>query len=135
VENRKETFEKKLALITSKLPPEAHLLIVSKNQSEADIKHYYELGHRDFGENRVQELIEKSQNLKAACPEIRWHMIGKLQTNKVNLLYTVPNLHAIHSVDNFSLIEKLVRSETRLDHDVLIFLQFNTSREVEKSGF
>lgn len=111
------------------------LLIVSKTRPLEDIKTYYELGHRDFGENRVQELAEKAEALKAECPEIRWHMIGHLQTNKVNNLFKVPNLFAIHSVDDRELVDKLISAEDKLEHDVQIYLQFNTSKEEEKSGF
>lgn len=111
------------------------LLIVSKTRPIEDILEYYELGHRDFGENRVQELQEKALALKDKCPEIRWHMIGHLQTNKLNNLLKVPNLFAIHSVDDRELVEKLISSEDKLDHAVQIYLQFNTSHEAEKSGF
>lgn len=127
-------FQKKLSDIKAILPDGASLLIVSKTRSVDEIKVYYELGHRDFGENRVQELSEKAQALKESCPEIRWHMIGHLQSNKVKILFQIPNLHAIHSVHDLNLVEKLVKSEEHLTHPVEIFLQFNTSKEVEKSG-
>ena len=127
-------FSQKLSSIKSELK-QSHLLIVSKTRSEEDIIEYYKLGHRDFGENRVQELLEKAEALKESCPEIRWHMIGHLQSNKINQLFTVPNLWAIHSVDDEELLQKIIKSEHRLNHDVRIFLQFNTSKEEEKSGF
>jgi pyridoxal phosphate enzyme (YggS family) len=111
------------------------LVIVSKTRPVEDIKIYYELGHRDFGENRVQELAEKAEILKNDCPQIRWHMVGHLQTNKVNNLFKVPNLFAIHSVDDRELVDKLISAEEKLDHPVEIYLQFNTSKEDEKSGF
>lgn len=130
----KEALSNKLQSIQSQLK-HSHLLIVSKTRSEDEIVAYYELGHRDFGENRVQELQEKAQALKTRCPEIRWHMIGHLQSNKVNQLLAVPNLWAIHSVDDKDLLEKLLKAESRLSQTVRIFLQFNTSREEEKSGF
>lgn len=132
--SQKELFTQKLNSITSELNG-SNLLIVSKTRSLEEIKVYYELGHRDFGENRVQELSEKAEALKSECPEIRWHMIGHLQTNKINALFSVPNLFAIHSVDDRECVEKLIKAEDRLSHDVLIFLQFNTSHEAEKSGF
>lgn len=129
-----EFFAQKLNQLKSELQG-SKLLIVSKTRSLEEIKAYYELGHRDFGENRVQELSDKAMELLKVCPEIRWHMIGHLQTNKINALFSVPNLYAIHSVDDRECVEKLIKSEDRLDHDVLIFLQFNTSHEAEKSGF
>ncbi len=125
----------KLNSILPKLTGQASLLIVSKTRPIDDIKIFYDLGHRDFGENRVQELQEKAEALKDRCPEIRWHMIGHLQSNKINLLLSVPNLSAIHSVHDEELLEKLIKAEDKLSHPVDIFLQFNTSKEEEKSGF
>ena len=129
------TASQKLADIKALLPAGSHLLIVSKTRTPAEIKTYYDLGHRDFGENRVQELSEKAQLLKDSCPDIRWHMIGHLQSNKINQLFSIPNLWAIHSVDDHELLEKLLKSQNRLNHQVHIFLQYNTSKEQEKSGF
>ena len=130
----KSLFSQKLNQIKSELG-DTKLLIVSKTRSLDEIRAYYALGHRDFGENRVQELTDKAMELLKECPEIRWHMIGHLQTNKINALFSIPNLYAIHSVDDRECVEKLIKSEDRLEHDVHVFLQFNTSHEVEKSGF
>lgn len=129
------TPSQKLASIRSKLPAGSNLLIVSKTRSLQEIQAYYDLGQRDFGENRVQELLEKAEALKVSCPDIRWHMIGHLQSNKINQLFGVPHLWAIHSVDDRDLLEKLLKSQDRLSHPVHIFLQYNTSKEQEKSGF
>ncbi len=132
--SQKELFQQKLKAVKSELKDSA-LLIVSKTRSIDEIKTYYELGHRDFGENRVQELAEKAEELKTACPDIRWHMIGHLQSNKLNALLKVHNLFAIHSVHDRHLVDKLIAAEDKLDHEVQIYLQFNTSKEEEKSGF
>lgn len=132
--SQKELFQQKLKVVKSELKDSA-LLIVSKTRSIDEIKTYYELGHRDFGENRVQELAEKAEELKTACPDIRWHMIGHLQSNKLNALLKVHNLFAIHSVHDRHLVDKLIAAEDKLDHEVQIYLQFNTSKEEEKSGF
>ena len=132
--NQEELFSKKLFEIKSILG-KAQLLIVSKTRSLEEIKTYYQLGHRDFGENRVPELYEKSISLQKDCPEIRWHMIGHLQSNKINQLFHVPNLYAIHSVHSQELVLKLIKSQDKLKHEVGIFLQFNASKEEEKSGF
>ena len=115
--------------------PNQHLLIVSKTRSLEEIKAYYDVGQRHFGENRVQELLLKSNELKESCPEIKWHMIGHLQSNKVKDLFKVPQLEAIHSVDSLHLLDELIKNEARLNQRVGVFLQFNTSREEEKSGF
>lgn len=124
-----------LAKVQAQLPAGSNLLIVSKTRPYQDIQAYYDLGHRDFGENRVQELLEKSEILKNSCPEIRWHMIGHLQSNKINQLYSVHNLWAIHSVDDQDLLEKLLKAEAKLSTNLNLFLQYNTSKEEEKSGF
>ena len=131
----KEEKASKLKAIKSQLPPDSHLLIVSKTRSEDEIRAYYELGHRDFGENRVQELAEKAEHLKLTCPDIRWHMIGNIQSKKVPQLLSVHHLWAIHSVDDKELLQKLLRASDKLTDSVNIFLQYNTSKEVEKSGF
>jgi len=131
----RDSFSSKLKDIQSKLPANSHLLIVSKTRSAEEIRAYYELGHRDFGENRVQELLEKSEYLKQTCPEIRWHMIGNIQSNKIPQLFSVTHLWAIHSVDDKGLLEKLLKSEDKLKAPVNIFLQYNTSKEVQKAGF
>lgn len=129
-----ELFAQKLKALKSELNNSA-LLIVSKTRSIQEIKTYYDLGQRDFGENRVQELVDKAEELKSACPDIRWHMIGHLQSNKLNALMKVPNLHAIHSVHDRNLVDKIISWDEKLDHVVEIYLQFNTSKEEEKSGF
>lgn len=132
---RLERFEVKLKSIHQELPPGAHLLIVSKTRSSDEIEDYYRLGHRDFGENKVQELLTKAHDLKDRCPEIRWHMIGHLQSNKLNQLFEVPLLHAVHSVHSRELLDKMIKHQERLTHPIKVFLQFNTSHETEKSGF
>jgi pyridoxal phosphate enzyme (YggS family) len=131
---KNEIFADKLKKLRSELGS-CSLLVVSKTQSIDDIKIYYDLGQRDFGENRVQDLEEKAEALRDVCPEMRWHMIGHLQSNKLNHLFKVPHLFAIHSVHDRHLVDKLLQAEEKLDHPVEIYLQFNTSKEAEKSGF
>ncbi len=119
----------------SDLKSPTNLLIVSKNRTAEEIEYFYSLGHRDFGENRVQELYDKSDLLYEKCPDIRWHMIGHLQSNKLNHLFKITNLVAIHSVDDGELLEKIVKKDHERHHPLGIFLQVNTSMELEKSGF
>lgn len=109
----------------------ARLLVVSKMQKIAEIRYLYELGQRDFGENRVQDLEAKVEALKD-LPGIRWHLIGNLQSNKIPKLNQIPGLTAIHSVGSLELLEKL---QAGLKVPMGIFLQVNTSGEDEKSGF
>lgn len=87
------------------------LIAVSKLQSIDLIEEAYHYGHRDFGENYVQELLDKSKALKNVCPEIRWHFIGTLQSNKISSLLKGRNdgLVGIESVDSLSKLEKIFK--------------------------
>lgn len=109
------------------------LVAVSKFKTQEQIIEAYEAGQRDFGENKVQELLTKSQALETRCSDIRWHFIGNLQSNKMNQLLRVPNLFAIHSIDSLKLAKKLINKS--YSAKLRIFLQVNTSGEQEKSGF
>lgn len=128
-------FSEKLSQVKAQLSPESSLMIVTKMRSLDEIREYYRLGHRDFGENRVQDLVEKADALRTECPGIRWHMIGHLQSNKINQLFSVNGLVAIHSVHDQELVEKLIKAEDRLINEVDVYLQMNTSLEEAKSGF
>jgi pyridoxal phosphate enzyme (YggS family) len=130
---RSETLARNRAGVLVELKgSKAQLLVVSKTQKLDDIRSLYLSGQRDFGENRVQELEEKAHTL-SDLKDICWHFIGHLQSNKLNKLVKIPNLVAIHSIDSFSLLEK-VKSAFK-ENKVGLFLQVNTSREDEKSGF
>lgn len=118
--------------IKSKIQTGVGLIAVSKTKPADLIREVYELGQREFGENKVQELLEKSQNLENLS-EIKWHFIGHLQSNKINQLLQVNKLVAIHSVDRMSLLDKLIAKKPNRPID--LFLQVNTSGEAEKGGF
>jgi pyridoxal phosphate enzyme (YggS family) len=108
------------------------LLVVSKTRSIEQILNLYNQGQRDFGENYLNEIIEKSPILPS---DINWYMIGHLQTNKVKKLLTVPNLYAIESVDSFKLAKELNNQCGKMNRTSLnIYLQINISREQTKSG-
>ncbi|MBY0515844.1 MAG: YggS family pyridoxal phosphate-dependent enzyme [Bacteriovoracaceae bacterium] len=131
--SRPETLARNRAGVLAELKgSKAQLLVVSKTQNLEDIKSLYKAGQRDFGENRVQELEEKAHALRD-LQDIRWHMIGHLQSNKLSKLAKIPHLTAIHSIDSLSLLEKVMT--TFKDQKVGLFLQVNTSHEDEKSGF
>lgn len=132
---RKNSLNRNYLSVMTELKSPTKLMIVSKTRSVEEIEYFYSLGHRDFGENRVQELYDKSDLLYEKCPDIRWHMIGHLQSNKLNQLFKISNLVAIHSVDDGELLEKIVKKDLELHHPVGLFLQVNTSMENEKSGF
>jgi pyridoxal phosphate enzyme (YggS family) len=107
------------------------LVAVSKTRTADEIEALYRLGHRDFGENYVQELVEKSEKLfERGCTSIRWHFIGHLQTNKVKTL--IPFTHTIHSVDSVRLAQEISKRAT---HPIQIYLNVNIDREPSKSGF
>lgn len=111
------------------------LLAVSKKQPEDKIEELYRLGHRDFGENYVQEMIAKAVELeRRGCNGIRWHFIGHLQTNKAKLL--VPHVASVHSVDSEKVAQALARAwETSGRSGKLpVFIEVNISSEESKSG-
>lgn len=120
--------------VLSELAGKARLLVVSKTHPADEIRALYQLGQRDFGENRVQEIEEKDPQL-ADCPELRWHLIGNLQSNKIPKLNKLSRLHAIHSVDTAELAQKLAKSLSGHYQGVDLYLQMNTSHEDEKAGF
>lgn len=111
------------------------LIAVSKTQPIEKIRALYELGHRDFGENYVQELIQKSQELKETCPDLRWHFIGHLQSNKVKSL--LPIVSSIQSVHSLELAQEISKRWMNGGFSGLIpiFLEVNIDSEDSKSGF
>lgn len=91
----------------------------------------YEAGQRHFGENYVQELIEKAENpiILEKCNEIKWHFIGHLQTNKINKIINIPNLFMIETVDSKKLATNLNEKWTKLNEKLNVMIQVNTSGE------
>lgn len=118
---------------------EPRLVAVSKLQSTELILSAYQAGQRHFGENYVNELIEKAFNPQVLerCREIRWHFIGNLQRNKVNKVLLVPNLYAIETVSNNKLANVLNTSwekfRRNVDTKLNIMVQVNTSQEKGKN--
>lgn len=105
------------------------LVVVSKYRSMGELQEVYNCGHRDLGENRVQELMDKFEKLPK---DIRWHAIGHLQTNKVK--YIAPFIHLIHSVDSMKLLRK-INSEAQKAERVISFLfQMHIAQEDTKFG-
>lgn len=105
------------------------LVAVSKLQPAEVIKRLYRLGHRDFGENYVQELVEKQLLLPH---DIRWHFIGHLQSNKIK--YIAPFVHLIQSVDSFKLLWEIDRQGKKIDRQINCLLQIHIAREETKYG-
>src|SRR5215831_3228994 len=105
------------------------LVAVSKTKPVEDIFELYTLGQRDFGENYVQELVEKQQQLPA---DIRWHYIGHLQSNKVK--YIAPFVHLIHGVDSYKLLTEINKQAQKNDRIIQCLLQVHIAKEETKFG-
>jgi PLP dependent protein len=112
------------------LPSGVTLVAVSKTKPLSDIQALYDLGHRDFGENYVQELLAKQPALPR---DIRWHFIGHLQSNKVKFLASF--VHLIHGVDSFSLLKEISKQGAKAERVLDCLLQVHIAREETKFGF
>jgi PLP dependent protein len=108
---------------------QVNLVAVSKTKPVPEIFELYNLGQRDFGENYVQELVEKRLLLPH---DIRWHFIGHLQTNKVK--YIAPFVHLIHGVDSFKLLTEINRQGEKNHRVIRVLLQVHISQEESKFG-
>ncbi|MDX9726423.1 MAG: YggS family pyridoxal phosphate-dependent enzyme [Bacteroidales bacterium] len=112
------------------IPPSVKLVAVSKTRTTGEILEAWEAGQKVFGENRVQELLQK----KARLPDdIEWHLIGHLQSNKVRQV--VPNVSMIESADSFRLIKLIDREAAFIGISVSCLLQIHIAEEVTKYGF
>ena len=108
------------------------IIAVSKTFKINQILPLIDHGHIDFGENKVQEAVEKWEEVKKTNPEIQLHMIGKLQTNKVK--FAVKLFDYIHSVDSEKLAKKIANEQNKINKNIKIFLQVNIGDENQKSG-
>lgn len=105
------------------------LVAVSKTKPAEEIQELYELGHRDFGENYVQELVEKQEKLPN---DIHWHFIGHLQSNKVK--YIAPFISLIQSVDSVKLLKEINKQAAKNDRIIDVLLQVHIAQEETKFG-
>lgn len=119
-----------IASIKSELPESVRLIAVSKTHPAEYIKEAYEVGQRDFGENKVQEMTDKADALPA---DIRWHMIGHLQTNKVK--YMARYVYMIHSIDSLKLLETVNKEAVKVGRTIECLLQVHVAKEETKFGF
>lgn len=115
--------------LVNELGNKAILVAVSKTKPLEDIKALYDLGQRDFGENYVQELVDKASQLPA---DIRWHFIGHLQSNKVK--YIAPFVHLIHGVDSFKLLKEIDKQAAKKERVIDCLLQIHIAQEETKFG-
>jgi len=115
---------------------QVNLIAVSKLKSVEEIEALYQEGQRDFGENYTQDLIEKAKELEAkGIKDIRWHFLGKLQTNKIkSLLSHVYQIHSLDSVRTAIILSKKRHAQAP-DEPLEVFLQINLDDEATKNGF
>jgi PLP dependent protein len=111
------------------IPEHITIVAVSKTKPVSAIMEAYEAGHRDFGENYVQELVDKQPQLP---DDIRWHFIGHLQTNKVKMI--APFVHLIHGVDSAKLLKEINKQASRANRTVHCLLQLHVAQEETKYG-
>ncbi len=116
--------------IIAELAGKATLVAVSKTKPVEDIQSLYDLGQRDFGENYVQELVDKADRLPK---DIRWHFIGHLQSNKVK--YIAPFVHLIHGVDSVGLLKEINKQGAKINRIIPCLLQVHIASEETKFGF
>ena len=122
----------KVNLDKLKIKQSPKIIAVSKTFKIDQISPLIDHGHINFGENKVQEAVEKWSEVKKINPKIKLHMIGKLQTNKVK--FAVKLFDYIHSVDSEKLAKKIADEQNKLNKKIKIFLQVNIGDENQKSG-
>jgi PLP dependent protein len=119
-----------IEFLHEQIPPSVRLVAVSKTKSVSDILEAYNSGHKIFGENRVQELLQKKDLLPS---DIEWHMIGHLQSNKVK--YIVPFISMIESVDSLKLLKVINAEASHASRIIDCLLQIHIAEEETKFGF
>lgn len=120
---------KKIKEIRQEIPENVQLIAVSKTKPTSDIAIAYTTGQRAFGENKVQEMVDKYAELPK---DIKWHLIGHLQTNKVK--YIAPFVHLIHAVDSLKLLKEINKEALKNNRIIDCLLQFHIASEETKFG-
>ena len=123
-------IDNNLRSIIDNIPKKVSLVAVSKTKPVELIKNAYDCGQRDFGENKVQELVNKFEILPK---DIKWHMIGHLQRNKVK--YIAPFVYLIHSVDSVRLLNEINKQAKKNNKTISVLLQIDISDDNTKFGF
>ena len=130
VQRRLESIREDVLARARQANRDVTLVAVSKTKPDEDLMEAYQAGQRDFGENRVQELVGKAARLPE---DIRWHMIGHIQTNKIKDF--LPYVHLVHGVDRRKVLDVMEREAAKLDRTVDILLQVHIAQEATKFGF
>jgi len=125
----KMSIKQNLQNIKSQLPQHVTLVAVSKTKPNSDIMEAYDTGHRVFGENKIQEMVEKYEQLPK---DIEWHMIGHLQRNKVK--YMAHFVSLIHGVDSIKLLEEINKQAMKHNRIIECLLQIKIAKEDSKFG-
>lgn len=123
-------LQEKLAALAKEIPPACKIIVVTKTQPLESIRAVYDAGHREFGENKVQELISRYESLPR---DINWHLIGHLQSNKVR--YIAPFIGLIHSVDSLKLLQEINKQALKIPRIIPCLLQVHIAGEDTKFGF
>ena len=123
------TIANNLKKIQAEIGEKVKLIAVSKYHTNKEVLEAYEVGQRDFGENRVQDLDDRKDDLP---DDIRWHFIGNLQRNKVKFI--APYIHYIHSVDSARLLREINKQAKKENRVIPCLLQLKIAREDSKSG-
>ncbi|WP_445734677.1 YggS family pyridoxal phosphate-dependent enzyme [Mariniflexile sp.] len=123
------SIQQNLIHIKSTIPKHVTLVTVSKTKPVADLTQAYDAGQRIFGENKIQEMVEKYE---AMPKDIKWHMIGHVQSNKVK--YMAPFVSLIHGVDNFKLLKEINKQAKKHDRIIDCLLQIKIASEESKFG-
>src|ERR1051326_8111856 len=115
--------------IKSELPANVTLVAVTKTHPAERVMEAYNAGHKIFGENKVQEMVDKYEKLPE---DIEWHLVGHLQTNKVK--YIAPFVHLIHSVDSLKLLAEINKEAQKCNRVIQCLLQIHIAEEETKFG-
>ena len=122
-------IKENLNKLRSNISPDITLVAVSKTKPVNDLLDAYHAGQRDFGENKIQEMASKWEQLPK---DIRWHMIGHVQTNKVK--YMTPFVHTIHAVDSLKLLKEIQKQAHKNDRVIECLIQIRIAEEETKFG-
>ena len=125
-------IQKEIHLKNTDLKSKINIIAVSKTFSIEEILPLINYGHTDFGENKVQEAIDKWSKIKDEKPDLNLHMVGRWQTNKVK--QAVKLFDYIHSLDSVKLAKKISEEINKINKDIKIFIQINIGNENQKSG-
>lgn len=125
----KLSIEENYRIILKQIPSQVNLVTVSKTRSVEEVLQAYHAGAREFGENKVQELTMKYDELPK---DIKWHLIGHLQRNKVK--YLVDKVHLIHSLDSIKLLDEIEKQFAANEKIANVLIQINIGNESSKTG-